>query len=140
MLAGNFYLLIGVLLLMSPESKTPVVLVAEDEILVRQLSVSELEEAGYRVIEAGTAKQALAILEAGAPIDVLFTDVNMPGEIDGIGLARLVHRRWPDVGLIVTSGEADIAEEELPHDGRFIRKPYRLSKMSELVGQVARSH
>ena len=140
MLTGNLYLLTGFLLLMNAEGKITVVLVAEDEILVRQLSVYELEEAGYKVIEAATAKQALAVFEAGVPIDVLFTDVNMPGEIDGIGLVRLVHRRWPDVGLIVTSGQAAIAEDELPDDGRFIRKPYRLSKMSELVGQVARSH
>jgi DNA-binding NtrC family response regulator len=140
MLVGNFYLLIGFFLLMNPEDKTPIVLVAEDEILVRQLSVCELEDAGYRVIEAASAYEALAIFEAGVPIDVLFTDVNMPGEIDGMGLAHLVHRRWPRVGLIVTSGRADVAEDELPGHGRFIHKPYRLSKMSEMVGQLARSH
>jgi FixJ family two-component response regulator len=74
------------------------------------------------------------------PIAVLFTDVNMPGEIDGMGLARLVHRRWPNVGVIVTSGRADIADDELPDEGRFIRKPYQLSKMSEMVGELAGAH
>jgi CheY-like chemotaxis protein len=137
---GNLYLLTGFFLLMRSVSKTPIVLVAEDEVLVRQLSVCELEDAGYRVIEAASANQALAIFETGVQIDVLFTDVNMPGEIDGIGLAHLVHRRWPRVGLIITSGRADVAEDELPDDGRFIRKPYQLSKMSEMVGQMARSH
>jgi CheY-like chemotaxis protein len=132
--------LTGFFLLMKPDSKTPIVLVAEDEILVRQLSVCELEDAGYRVIEAGCARQALAIFETGVAVDVLFTDVNMPGEIDGMGLARLVHRRWPDVGLMVTSGRADITDDELPDAGRFIRKPYLLSKMSQMVGELAGAH
>ena len=105
--------------------------------MVRELSVSELQDAGYTVIEAADARQALAILENGVPVDVLFTDVNMPGEIDGIVLARMVHSRWPRVGLIVTSGKTDVPETELPDDGRFIRKPYRLSEMSRMVGQIA---
>jgi CheY-like chemotaxis protein len=124
---------------MTEESKSPIVLVAEDEALVRELSVCELEDAGYTVIEAANAGQALEILETGVLVDVLFTDVNMPGDINGIDLARLVHRRWPDVGLIVTSGKADIPETELPDDGHFIRKPYRLSEMSRMVGQIAAS-
>ena len=140
MSVGNIYLLAGLFLLMKPDSKTPIVLVAEDEAMVRQLSVCELQDAGYRVIEADCAKQALAIFETGVAIDVLFTDVNMPGEIDGMGLARLVHRRWPDVGLIVTSGRGDIADDDLPDSGRFIRKPYVLSKMSEMVGDLAGAH
>jgi DNA-binding NtrC family response regulator len=124
---------------MKPEGKTPIVLVAEDEAPVRELSVSELQDAGYTVIEAADARQALAIFETGVPIDVLFTDVNMPGDIDGIGLVRLVHRRWPEVRLIVTSGRADIPESDLPDHGRFILKPYRLSEMSQMVGRLAAS-
>jgi len=122
---------------MTQNSKSPIVLVAEDEALVRELSVGELQDAGYTVIEAANAGQALAILENGVAVDVLFTDVNMPGEIDGMVLAQLVHRRWPGVGLIVTSGKTDIPETDLPDDGRFIRKPYRLSEMSRMVGQIA---
>jgi two-component system, response regulator PdtaR len=125
---------------MTADSKSPIVLVAEDEALVRELSVNELEDAGYTVIEAANARQALAIFETGVPVDVLFTDVNMPGELDGIDLVRLVHRRWPEVRLIVTSGKADIPETELPDRGRFIRKPYRLSEMSQMVGRLAGSH
>jgi len=124
---------------MKQEPKTPIVLVAEDEALVRQLSVCELEDAGYRVIEAANAGQAIAILETGVAIDVLFTDVNMPGGMDGIHLVQLVHTRWPAVGLIVTSGRADIPETDLPEEGQFIRKPYRLSEMSEIVGRMAAS-
>jgi DNA-binding NtrC family response regulator len=132
----NLYLLSRFFLLMNPETKTPVVLVAEDEVLVRQLSVYELEDAGFRVIEAANAGQAIAILETGVPVDVLFTDVNMPGGMDGIHLVRLVHCRWPDVRLIVTSGRADIPATDLPEDGQFIRKPYRLSEMSKMVGRM----
>src|ERR1700722_4120181 len=80
---------------MTPDSKSPIVLVAEDEAMGRELSVSELQDAGYTVIEAADAHQALAILENGVPVDVLFTDVNMPGEIDGMVLARMAQRR-PD--------------------------------------------
>jgi CheY-like chemotaxis protein len=125
---------------MKPDRHTPIVLVAEDEAPVRQLSVCELEDAGYRVLEAADAEQALAILESGICVDVLFTDINMPGELDGIGLAGLVHERWPDVGLIVTSGRTDIPPRELPDQGRFIPKPYRLSEISRVVGQVAAAH
>jgi CheY-like chemotaxis protein len=136
---GNLYLLSRFFLSMNPDDKTPIVLVAEDEALVRQLSVCELEDAGYRVIEAADAGQAIAVLETGVPVDVLFTDVNMPGDMDGIRLVRLVRSRWPQVRLIVTSGRADIPPEDLPDDGRFIRKPYRLSEMSEMVGRMAAS-
>jgi CheY-like chemotaxis protein len=137
MLMGNLYLLMRFLLLMKPDSKTHIVLIAEDEALVRQLSVDELEDAGYRVIEAANAGQALAILETGVRIDVLFTDVNMPGEIDGMGLVRMVHQRWPDVGLIVTSGRIDIADSDLPEEGHFIPKPYQPSTMCQIVGKLA---
>ena len=68
---------------------------------------------------------------------MLFTDVNMPGGIDGVALTRLVHQRWPNVRLIVTSGRDDISDEQLPDDGRFIAKPYRMSAMTELVGSIA---
>jgi CheY-like chemotaxis protein len=135
----NLYLFGRFFLLMKPEPETPTVLVAEDEALVRQLSVLELEDAGYHVIEAANAGQAIAILETGTPVDVLFTDVNMPGEMDGIRLARFVHSHWPEIRLIVTSGRADIPERDLPDDGRFLRKPYRLSEMSAMVGRLAAS-
>ena len=89
------------------------------------------------MIEAANAGQAIAILETGVQVDVLFTDVNMPGGMDGIHLVRLVHSRWPQVHLIVTSGRVDIPQEDIPDDGRFIRKPYRLSELSDMVGRMA---
>jgi CheY-like chemotaxis protein len=134
------FLLSAVCLVMKAARKIPIVLVAEDETQIRRMSVFQLEDAGYRVFEANGADQALAILESGVAIDVLFTDVNMPGGIDGVALARLVRQRWPHVHLIVTSGKTDIPLDELPEDGRFIRKPYRLSEMSDMVGEMTGAH
>ncbi|MGA0600288.1 response regulator [Caulobacter sp. KR2-114] len=111
----------------------------EDEGLVRLATVQELLDAGYEVLEAASAEQALEILESGATVAVLFTDVNMPGERDGLGLARLVHERWPAVRLIVTSGGGQISKRDVPDDGRFLAKPYRLSHLTNLVEELAAS-
>jgi two-component system, response regulator PdtaR len=119
--------------------KSPTVLVVEDEGLVRDASVQQLTDAGYRVLEAESAEQAISILEAGAAVAVLFTDVNMPGELDGLDLARVVHQRWPAVRLIVTSGGGRVAPKDVPTDGRFLAKPYRLSQLTTLVEELAAS-
>ena len=114
-----------------------IVLVVEDEGLVRQMSASELSDAGYEVREAADAREALAILEAAECVAVLFTDVNMPGELDGLALARLVVDRWPRVRLLVTSGGGNVGPTDVPVDGRFIAKPYSLSRMRALVDELA---
>jgi two-component system, response regulator PdtaR len=113
------------------------ILVVEDEGAIREASACELEDAGYAVLEAAGAREALAVLESGAAVAVLFTDVNMPGELDGLDLARLVHDRWPRVQLLVTSGGAKVGPADLPDDGRFISKPYSLRRMCSLVGELA---
>jgi CheY-like chemotaxis protein len=112
------------------------ILVVEDEVLIRQLSVDQLEMAGYEVLEAGTAAEAINILESGAHIAVMFTDVNMPGDLDGLQLARLVHDRWPNIQLLVTSGGGRIAPSDVPDDGCFIPKPYSLNQMRSLVAEL----
>jgi len=116
--------------------KSVAVLVVEDENLVRMLSVWELEDAGYEVLQAESAAEALTILESGAHVALLFTDVNMPGKLDGLDLARLVHARWPDVRLMITSGGGKVGPEDVPDDGRFIPKPYSLGKMTALVREM----
>jgi DNA-binding NtrC family response regulator len=122
---------------MDASARALTILVVEDEILVRELSVGELKDAGFEVAEAGSAGEALGVLETGAAIAVLFTDVNMPGQLDGLGLAHLVHERWPDVRLIVTSGGEKVGLADLPDKGRFIAKPFSLSAMRILVSQAA---
>src|SRR5215207_10201919 len=98
-----------------------VVLVVEDETLVRLLANDILTEAGYRVLEARDGQEALTILEVHANVRALFTDVTMPN-LDGLSLARIVSERWPDIGIVITSGL--VAPSELPNGARFIGKPY----------------
>jgi CheY-like chemotaxis protein len=103
----------------------PVVLVVDDEPLLRMTAADELEEAGFRVLEATNADEALRVLEARSDeVQVLFTDVNMPGSMDGMALAELVYQRWPRVLLLISSGYARPRPEEIPDHGHFMPKPY----------------
>jgi len=106
-----------------PETK-PVVLVVEDEILIRMDVVEQLGAKGYILIEACNAREALDAIGAAERVDLLFTDVDMPGDLDGIMLAREVARSWPKICIIVTSGKSPIAAERLPPHCRFYAKPY----------------
>jgi CheY-like chemotaxis protein len=118
-------------------SKTDVrpvaILVVEDDVLVRMIAADILSDAGFRTLEAHDAREAMKLLEARTDVRVLFTDWNMPGDIDGIGLARLVHRRWPTVGIIVTSGKMQPEPGDLPAGTRFLSKPYRPSALIQEV-------
>ena len=100
------------------------VLLVEDEALVRMLGVDVLEEAGFEVIEAGNADEALRILEARSDVEVLFTDVDMPGSMDGLALARTVYARWPQVRVLIVSGKVRPGPTEVPPGGVFLGKPY----------------
>ena len=101
----------------SDDDTAVVVLVAEDETLVRWFASDMLSEAGYRVREARDGQEALAILEVHDDVRALFTDVNMP-HVDGLSLAKIVLARWPHIGVVVTSGATE------PEGVRFLRKPY----------------
>ena len=118
------------------ETKTPpepLILVVEDEELLRLFAADLLEEHGFRVVEARNAAAALKVLEARDDVRLLFTDIQMPGTLDGMDLAREVHQRWPRVLLVITSCQKKHTEEEMPDHGRFVAKPYRAK---ELLGQV----
>src|SRR5215208_3924491 len=108
----------------APGEERPVVLVVEDEFLIRECAVEMINEAGFEAIEAANADEAIEILERRSDIRIVFTDVHMPGSIDGLRLAHAVRDRWPPVKLIVTSGRSIIPESELPSGGRFVRKPH----------------
>jgi len=101
------------------------VLIVEDEPLIRWCTSEMVEDAGYAVIEAENADAALRILEEQNDIDCIFTDVDMPGSMDGLALARAVRARWPSIRIIVTSGKRTPADDQLPPGGRFLAKPYR---------------
>ena len=101
------------------------VLVAENETLARLSVVDALKDAGFGVIEASNVADALAVLRSkAADISVLFTDINMPGTMDGLELARHAAIHWPWVSLLVASGKVEIRPSELPEKCRFLRKPY----------------
>jgi CheY-like chemotaxis protein len=103
----------------------PYVLVVEDEFFSRLHAVDLVEAAGFRAIEASNADEAIAILEARKDIRIVFTDIDMPGSMDGLRLARAIRERWPPIELILTSGHVDVTDSDVPERGLFFSKPYR---------------
>jgi DNA-binding NtrC family response regulator len=105
------------------------VLIVEDEPLLRIHAADIVEEAGFIAIEAGNADEAVRILEARDDIVLLFTDVQMPGSMDGLKLAHAVRNRWPPIKIVIVSGHLQLAQNELPDDSRFFGKPFETKKM-----------
>jgi CheY-like chemotaxis protein len=118
-----------------PNSKL-VVLVVEDEPLVQMNAVEMVQNGGFEAIAASNADEAIRILESQNDIRAVFTDVQMPGSIDGIRLARIVRDRWPPVALIVTSGHQRIHPGDLPEGGRFLPKSYDATEVNTALQQV----
>jgi CheY-like chemotaxis protein len=117
---------------------SPVILIVEDEFLLRMDSAVTLENAGFEVIEAGDADEAIAILSARVDIHVVFTDIQMPGSMDGLKLARFVRDRWPPIKIVATSGHVHIEGDDLPAGSVFLPKPYHgaelVATLRELTG------
>jgi CheY-like chemotaxis protein len=105
-------------------AKKAIVLVVEDEPLLRLAAVDFIREAGFETIEATNADEAIAVLEARDDIRIVFTDIDMPGSMDGLKLATAVRGRWPPIEIIVTSGKYNVRADQLPARGEFIGKPY----------------
>ena len=117
------------------------ILVVEDEALIRMVSADVLADAGYRVLEAQDADEAIEIMERADHVELLFTDIRMPGSMDGLELASFVHAHWPDVRLLVTSAHRSLSESEIPDDGRFVAKPYDLGRLvSEIRSLISAPH
>jgi CheY-like chemotaxis protein len=106
-----------------------VVLVVEDEMLLRMRAVDMVEDAGFTSVEAVDADQAVAILESRSDIALLFTDIQMPGSMDGLKLAHAVHKRWPPIKIILVSGQLRLADLDIPADSRFFGKPLEAKVM-----------
>ena len=114
-------------------SVQPAVLVVEDETLVRMAISLDLSDAGFRVIEAANATEALDVLEAHH-VDLVFTDIRMPGAMDGLALMREVRRRFPDLPVILTSAHAELSEQA--RDGAaLVPKPYSARAVLSLITQ-----
>lgn len=109
---------------MSKQHELVGVLVVEDEPLVRLVALEAIEAAGFKAYAAADADEAISVLERQRNIRLVFTDINMPGSMDGIRLAHCVRDRWPPVQFIVTSGQLKFREAELPPGSVFVSKPY----------------
>ena len=112
------------------------VLVVEDELLIRICAARCLADAGFEVIEAADAAEAMEAIEGRDDVALVFTDVNMPGQLDGLDLAWEVSRRKPEIAVIVTSGRATPREGQIPSGSRFLAKPYRPEALPQIVTQA----
>src|SRR3954462_2156972 len=122
-----------------PQAIKPTVLIVEDEMLLRMRAVDIVEDAGFTPLEAVNADDALALLESRSDIELLFTDIQMPGSINGLKLAHAVHERWPSIKIILGSGQVTPGESERPVDSRFFGKPLEMQEMiAELQEMIGR--
>jgi CheY-like chemotaxis protein len=115
--------------------KLPVVLVVEDEPLVLMMALDIIEAAGFEALPAANADEAIAILESRDDIGIIFTDINMPGSMNGVILAHAVRGRWPPIEIIVTSAKR--LESALPRRSRFLPKPYGAEELSNTIRELA---
>jgi len=113
-----------------------VVLVVEDSTIIRMGAVDLVLSAGYEAIEAVDADAAIRILESRSDIDLVFTDVQMPGTMDGIKLAHYIRNRWPPVKLLVASGATIVEESSLPTGSRFFSKPYDEHTITDAMARL----
>jgi len=117
-----------------------VVLIVEDEMMLRMRAVDMVEEAGYTPVEASDADEAVAILESRSDIALMCTDIQMPGCMDGMGLAHAVHVRWPSIKIIVVSGQLNPPSIDLPPCSRFFGKPLEpgqmIAQMRNMIGEA----
>jgi two-component sensor histidine kinase/FixJ family two-component response regulator len=126
---------------MSSTSNLPNVLVVEDEMVLRMRAVDIVEDAGFKAVEAVNADEAISILESRSDISLLFSDIQMPGTMDGLKLAHAVHDRWPSIKIILVSGQVRPSDEDTPVDSRFFGKPLEvkqlIAELKEMVGAGA---
>ena len=113
------------------------VLIVEDEFLLRADAADSIERAGFTVYEASNADDAIRLLEAHDDIRVVFTDINMPGSMDGLKLAHYVRERWPPIKLIVTSGHPLRSGDGLPPGAAYFTKPYQLDRITRNITELA---
>jgi CheY-like chemotaxis protein len=115
-----------------------IVLVVEDDMMLRMRAVDMVEDAGYIPVEAVDADEAFAILQARSDIALLFTDIQMPGSMDGLQLAHAVHERWPHLKIILVSGQLELSGIQIPRDSRFFGKPLvsgqMITEMQNMIG------
>jgi CheY-like chemotaxis protein len=122
--------------MVASRSMAPIVLVVEDKALIRTYIADTLTRAGYVVLQAPNADEAIRIMEHRSDVSVVFTDVEMPGSIDGLKLAHYVAKRWPPVRLLVTSGHRQLDPPDLPSGARFFCKPVSPAAMTAAIAEL----
>ena len=120
-----------------PPERIPVLLVVEDEPLLRMLAVDVGEDAGFTVVAAANADDAVKILETRSDIRLVFTDIDMPGSLDGMKLAACIRDRWPPIHIILTSGHMKPSPDEMPEGSVFFAKPYRQDRVIDAMRRMA---
>ena len=117
-----------------------VVLIVEDEMMLRMRAVDMVEDAGYTPLEALDAAEAVSILQSRSDVALMCTDIQMPGQMDGLGLAHAVHQRWPAIKIIVVSGQLKLQNLDLPPHSRFLGKPLNagevIAEMRDMIGHA----
>ena len=117
-----------------------VVLIVEDEMMLHMRAVDMVEDAGYTPLEALDAAEAVSILESRSDVALMCTDIQMPGQMDGLGLAHAVHERWPAIKIIVVSGQLKLQNLDLPPHSRFLGKPLSagevIAEMRDMIGHA----
>lgn len=116
-----------------------VVQIVENSTIIRMSAVDLVKSAGYLAPESSYADEAIQILESRSDIDLVFTDVQMPGTMDGIKLSHYIRERWPPVKLIVASGRATLEENSLPNGSQFFAKPYNDHAVADAIGRMLAS-
>ena len=116
-------------------SRNYTILLVEDEFFIRMSMAEELRSAGFTVVEATNADEAISVIQGGASIDVLFTDVKMPGSMDGIALAHRVQADFPAIKILVTSAN-DVPSEQRKGINGFLRKPYRVATLIRRIERM----
>ncbi len=122
---------------MASGKSLPVVLIVEDEAMIRMGATALVEDLGYDFFEASNADEAIALLERHTQITIVFTDVQMAGSMDGLQLAAYARRSWPPLKLIIVSGNQLAADAEMPDGARFFNKPYDAVSIAEVIRSFA---
>ena len=130
----------ALMMVLDPSCIPAVVLIVEDEMMLRMRAVDMVGDAGYTPLEALDAADAVAILESRSDIALMCTDIQMPGQMDGLGLAHAVHLRWPAIKIIVVSGQLKLPDLDLPPLSRFLGKPLDavevIAEMRDMIGHA----
>lgn len=116
----------------------PIILVVEDEPLQRLMAVDLVEDAGFDVVDVASAAEAVRVLESRPDIRVVFTDIDMPGGLNGMQFAATIRDRWPPIELIIVSGKRTPGAEELPARGVFFAKPYKKEEITAIMQRMVR--